>query len=299
MTFADRLDAAIAESGNPCLLGIDPHLELLPEEYAVARDEGARRSDRAAAVRDFCLELVEVATRAVPAVKPQSAFFEQLGADGVAAWESVVAEARRAGLLVIGDVKRGDISSTAAAYARAFLDPAPPAAACDAITVNPYLGSDSIEPLLATCERVDAGLFVLVRTSNPGGAELQLHGEPPLWHEVARSVDRWGEQLTGLCGLTSVGAVVGATHPAELPDIRARLPRTPLLLPGLGAQGASVRDLAPAFLPGGRGALLSASRSIAFAYRDAHRAGQHWKDAARSALTELVAETADIGRVAP
>ncbi len=298
MNFADRLDDAVRHAGNPCLLGIDPHPDLLPEEYAVVRDRRAARQDRARALAEFSLELVDLARDRVAAVKPQSAFFEELGADGVGAWERVVAGARDAGLLVIGDVKRGDIASTSAAYGRAFLgDGEEPEAPhlCDAITVNPYLGGDSIEPLIRIAARTGRGLFVLVRTSNPGGDDLQLHGDPPLWREVARRVDAWGEPLVGACGLSSVGAVVGATHAADLKSFRDALPRTPLLLPGYGAQGGGAGSLATAFLAGGRGALVNSSRGIAFAYRD--RAGMPWKDAAREALDAMIAEvSAAVGR---
>lgn len=295
MNFADRLDAAIARAGNPCLLGIDPHFDLLPDEFAVARDPRASRAERAGAVAEFALDLVDLARGRVAAVKPQSAFFEELGADGVAAWERVVSAAREAGLIVVGDVKRSDIASTAAAYGRAFLgaaDTADPPHLCDAITVNPYLGSDSVEPLVETCVATGRGLFVLVRTSNPGSAEFQLHGEPPLWTRVAAAVERWGSDLHGACGLSSVGAVVGATHAQELAELRRALPHAPLLLPGYGAQGASAADLSPAFLPGGRGVLVNSSRGIAFAHRS--RPDLAWKDAAVQALEAMIAAVARV-----
>lgn len=277
--------------GNPCILGIDPHPELLPDAFRVARDPRASRVERALAVTEFCLELIDLARDRVCAVKPQSAFFEELGADGAVAWERVISASRSSGLLVVGDVKRGDIASTAAAYGRAFLGRLPrtsEAPYCDAITVNPFLGGDSIEPLLAICEETGCGIFVLVRTSNPGGADLQLHGEPPLWREVARLVEEWGSRLVGSCGLSSVGAVVGATHSSDLASFRSALPRANLLLPGYGAQGASAAGLARAFLPGGQGALVSSSRSIAFAYRESP--GLPWKDAARRALDDMIAD---------
>ena len=195
MMWSDRLDQAVTRVENPCLLGIDPHLDLLPEEYAVARNVQAPRADRALAVEQFCKELIDVAVDRVAVVKPQSAFFEILGSDGVRAWENVVAHARAAGLLVIGDVKRSDIASTAAAYATTFLEGAGEsgrAAACDAITVNPYLGTDSVEPFLDACRRADGGLFVLVRTSNPGAGEFQLHGTPSVCDKIATTVHEWG-----------------------------------------------------------------------------------------------------------
>lgn len=289
MNYADRLEAAIAERGNPCLVGLDPHLDLLPEEYAVARDPAASRATRAEAVEEFLLGIVDLAAGRVPAVKPQSAFFERLGADGARAWERVVREARRAGLLVIGDVKRSDIASTARAYGQAYLEDAGEAR-CDAITVNPYLGADSIEPMLDTCQNAGAGLYVLVRTSNAGSGLFQGHGDPPLAHLVASEVERWGESLRGHSGLSSVGAVVGATHPEELACLRGLMPHTPLLIPGYGAQGAGASEVASAFLPGGRGALVNSSRGILYAWREKKNAGRHWKDASLDAIEEMVVE---------
>ncbi|MFT7669828.1 MAG: orotidine-5'-phosphate decarboxylase [Planctomycetota bacterium] len=289
MKYADRLEAALIERGNPCLVGLDPHLDLLPEEFAIARDESAPRAERARAVEEFLLGIIELAAGRVPAVKPQSAFFERLGADGAVVWERVVAEARRAGLLVIGDVKRSDIASTARAYGQAFLEDAGEAC-CDAITVNPYLGADSIEPLVEVCERSNAGLYVLVRTSNPGSALFQNHGNPPLTQVVADEVERWGSSLRGECGLSSIGAVVGATHPAELAELRERMPHTPLLIPGYGAQGAGATETISGFLPGGRGALVNSSRGILYAWRKPENRDKHWKDASLEAIETMIAE---------
>lgn len=293
MNFADRLDHAVRETGNPCLVGIDPHLDLLPDEFAAARDPRVPRRERAEAVARFCTELVDVCAGRVAAVKPQSAFFEQLGADGVAALESVVRQAKQAGLLVIGDVKRGDISSTAAAYARGHLEGFSEddrEVLFDAITVNPYLGDDAMAPFVEACERAGTGLYVLVRTSNPGSARIQLHGDPPLFEAVADAVHEWGASVVGESGLSSVGAVVGATHPELLREMRARMPRTPFLLPGFGAQGAGAEDVLDAFLPGARGALVSSSRGVAFAHRSAANAGVPWKDAAAAALDVMIAQ---------
>ena len=291
MTFADRLDEAVRRTGNACLVGIDPHLDLLPGPFAAARDDSLPRAERARALGDFACEVAQLVAGRVPAVKPQSAFFEQLGAEGVAAFERCVAAAREAGLIVIGDVKRGDISSTAAAYARAFLNTSESPAACDAVTLNPFLGADSIEPFLDVCRRFDAGIYVLVRTSNPGSADFQRHGDPELSFHIADAVARWGSELVGDCGWSSVGAVVGATHPSELGAFRERMPRTPFLLPGFGAQGAVADDVVGAFAgepDAPRGALVSSSRGITFAWRDPSRAGLDWKDASLAALDEMI-----------
>ena len=291
MNYADRLEAAIAEKGNPCLVGLDPHLELLPEEFASAKDPTASREDVARDVGDFLLGILEAVADLVPAVKPQSAFFEQLGAPGIEAWERVVAAAHGAGLLVIGDVKRGDIGSTATAYARAFLSGGPgadPATLCDAITLNPYLGTDAVRPFLDACESTGKGVYVLVRTSNPSSAEFQAHGEPALAERVAEAVVGWGADLMGDSGYSSVGAVVGATHPAELARMRALMPSTPLLLPGYGAQGAGAQDVVSGFDEHGRGALVNSSRGILYAWRN--RQGVGWREAARDAAGQMAQE---------
>jgi orotidine-5'-phosphate decarboxylase len=289
MNFADRLDAAIHEKSSPCLLGLDPHLALLPEEFSTAADPAAPRADRAECVADFLCQLLDLCRDRVAIVKPQSAFFEVLGADGAAAWERVVAHAHAQGLLVIGDVKRGDIASTAAAYATAYLegsgDPNDPSL-CDAITVNPFLGSDTLDPFLEVARRTDKGLYILVRTSNPGSDDLQEHGDPPLVHKLCDHVTRWGAETVGECGLSSIGAVVGATHAAALADLRARLPHTPLLLPGFGAQGAGPLDVKPGFTAGLSGAIVNSSRGIAFAYRKANTSD--WRSAADRAMDEML-----------
>lgn len=297
MNFADRLQAAIERCGNPCLVGLDPHLDLLPPEYAAARDNTVPRAARADLLASFCCEVIELAAGRVPAVKPQSAFFEVLGADGARAWERVVRAARDAGLIVIGDVKRGDISTTAAAYATAFLEGTSTeerGSLCDAVTLNPFLGSDSIEPFLDVCERTGTGLYILVRTSNKGSADFQRHGQPELSHLVADKVTQWGSRLVGASGWSGVGAVVGATHGNELRDFRERMPRTPLLLPGYGAQGASARDVVGAFgrTQGGApcGALVNSSRGITFAWREKSHQGKPWKDATHAALSHMIEE---------
>ncbi len=296
MNFGDRLDLALERVRTPALVGIDPHLDLLPPAFAVARDARAPRAERAAAVEAFSKELIELVAGRVAAVKPQAAFFELLGADGALAWERVVAHAHAHDLLVIGDVKRCDIASTAAAYATAFLEGLPGtsrAHLCDAITLSPYLGSDSLMPFVAACKRADAGLFVLVRTSNEKSAEFQEHGAPPLCERVAAAVTALGAELVGTRGWSSVGAVVGATHPAELARLRAHLPRAILLLPGFGAQGASAADVRGAFPERERpwrGALVNSSRGVAFAWREPAHAGRSWQDAARAALEAMIGE---------
>lgn len=295
MTFADRLDQAIAQKGSPALVGLDPFLDRIPTEFAAVHDPGASRAEQAASMGDFLCAVIDVISERVAAVKPQSAFFEVLGHDGVAQWERVVGHARDAGLLVIGDVKRGDIGSTAAAYATAFLTGTPktdPRTLCDAVTVNPLLGHDSITPFLEACRESDTGIYILVRTSNPGGEQFQTKGNPTLTNQIADAVVAWGEELIGSCGLSSVGAVVGATHPTELKALRERMPRTPLLLPGYGAQGAGAEDVVAGFLPGGRGVLVNSSRGILYPARDPKTP---WRDATSQALDQMRADLAATG----
>ncbi|MDG1498822.1 MAG: orotidine-5'-phosphate decarboxylase [Planctomycetota bacterium] len=299
MNFADRLHAATKELGNACLIGIDPHLDMLPEQYAAARNVELPRHVRAAAMGDFCVELVDLVAGRVPVVKPQSAFFEVFGADGHIQWERVVSHAKSAGLLVVGDVKRGDIASTAAAYARGLLAGCgaahEDAHLCDAVTVNAFLGEESITPFLNVCRETNTGIYVLVRTSNPGSADFQLCGDPTLSERIADAVNRWGKDLMGESGYSSVGAVVGATHPEALAAMRERMPHTPLLLPGYGAQGAGAEDIAAGFHKGGFGAIVNSSRGISFAYKKAGRPCSEWREAAVDALDSMIQE---IGAVA-
>ena len=224
----------------------------------------------------------------VVAVKPQVAFFEALGADGIRAFEEVCAYSRAAGLQVIADGKRGDIGSTARAYAAAFLEGEPPLV--DALTVNPYLGSDSIEPFLAACRRHGAGIFCVVKTSNAGGGEIQdlaLTDGRLVWQHVARLVQEWGEDLLGEHGLSAVGAVIGATHPRAVGEARRLLPRSVLLLPGVGAQGATPADVARAFTSGPASALVNVSRDVIYAFRVS---GMEWRSAAAAEASRYARE---------
>jgi orotidine-5'-phosphate decarboxylase len=287
--FADRLAEAVERKRSQLVVGLDPRLELLPVELRGESVLG--RAEAATAYGRFCCGLVDAVAPYVVAVKPQTAFFEVLGADGFAALERVCAYARDAGLLVIVDGKRGDIGSTARAYAAAFLEPrdGEPALA-DALTVNTYLGADSVEPFLQACRLHGAGIFCLVRTSNPGAGDIQelmLSDGRRVWQHVAGLVADWGASLLGERGLSSVGAIVGATAPRAVADARRLLPRSVLLLPGVGAQGARPGDLARAFTSGPASALVSASRSVIYAYRSG---GDDWRTAAGGEAARLRAE---------
>jgi orotidine-5'-phosphate decarboxylase len=224
-------------------------------------------------------------------IKPQLAFFEALGGEGLRAFEEVCVYARSAGLLVVADGKRGDIGSTARAYAEAYLewgDRRAPLA--DALTVNTYLGRDSLDPFLAACRRHGAGIFCLVKTSNAGSADVQdlvLSDERPLWHHVALLVAELGRELVGARGLSSVGAIVGATHPRAVGEARRLCPQAILLLPGVGAQGATPADVARAFTSGPASALVAASRSVIYAGRGSEL---DWRSAAGAEAARLRAE---------
>jgi orotidine-5'-phosphate decarboxylase len=238
-------------------------------------------------VARFCCGLVDAVAPHAVAVKPQLAFFETLGPAGIAAFEEVCTYAHRAGLLVIADGKRGDIGSTARAYADAYLEGELPRA--DALTVNPYLGRESVEPFIAAARRTGAGLFVLVKTSNAGAdvQDLQLRDGRPLWHHVAALVAEWGEDLVGEVGLSSVGAVVGATHPRAVAEARRLMPQAIMLLPGVGAQGGEVTNLVRAFQSGPASALVTASRSIDYAFRET---GGDYREAAGAEAARLKRE---------
>jgi orotidine-5'-phosphate decarboxylase len=319
VSFADRLAAAVEEKASAVCLGIDPQLELFPAPLAHLASS-TRREVAAAAVQRFCDELLDAVADAVAVVKPQVAFFERLGPPGWTALERLVRAAHRRGLLVIADAKRGDIASTAAAYADYFFGDAEgeegeavgadraetaardarPASArselrglgADAMTLNPYLGVDSLDPFLRHVAR-GKGCYLLAKTSNPGSRDLQdlavqgpaENGAPaPLYRRVAAIAQRAGAASVGESGYASVGIVAGATGPREVAELRRAHPTLPFLVPGYGAQGAGPDDVAAAFDEHGRGAIVNASRSLIFAYR----APQHrelgearWAEASR------------------
>ena len=288
--FADRLNAAVLAKKSPVVVGLDPHLDLLPPPLS----EGIAAGDRqalAAAVGDFCCGIIDALHALVPAVKPQAAFFERLGPAGWQALEAVVAHARAQGLVVISDAKRGDIGSTARAYADYHLggDAAGlPGLGADAVTVNPYLGADSLQPFLDHTA-AGRGLYLLAKTSNPGSSDLQdrdLEGAA-LYQRVAAMADDLGAASMGEGGWSAVGIVVGATHPEIAADLRRAFPRTPFLVPGYGAQGAGADDVAACFDAAGLGALVNASRSIVFAYRRPEYDDLGWQEAAAEAATAM------------
>jgi orotidine-5'-phosphate decarboxylase len=266
--FADRLAAAVERKRSQLLAGLDPRPEQFPLEL---RGEAALGpAQAAAACTRFCCGVIDAVAPYVVGVKPQIAFFEAFGSHGIKSFEDVCAYARAAELMVLVDAKRGDIGSTARAYASAYLEPRNgDAPVGDAMTVHTYLGRESLEPFLKIARRNGAGIFCVLKTSNAGGdvQDLTLSDGRPLWHQIAELVASWGEDLVGDCGLSSVGAVVGATHPREVGEARRLLPQAPILLPGVGAQGGTPADVARAFTSGPASALVSVSRSLIYAFR--------------------------------
>lgn len=281
-TFADRLTARMEALQTRVVVGIDPDLARIRRipRFAEAPVEEA--------LAGFSIAILEACAPFACAVKPQSAFFEAWGLEGLRALARVCAAARERGVPVILDAKRGDIGSTSAAYAR-LLAPDGPLGGVDAMTVNPYLGSDSVEPFLEVCREHGTGLFVLAKTSNKSASELQdlrLEDGRRVCEAVSDLVRGWGEGLLGACGRSSIGAVVGATQPDDLLLLRERMPEAIWLLPGVGAQGADVSLLGPAFGADGLGAIVSSSRGVLYA----------WEKAAPDAPESFAACAADAAR---
>jgi orotidine-5'-phosphate decarboxylase len=298
--FADRLAAAVRAKGNALCVGLDPRWESLPLELR-RRHGNDTLTGVAAAFDEFCGAVLDVVAPLVPVVKPQCAFFEACGPDGMAVLQRLLARARGLGLLTILDGKRNDIASTAAAYADAafggteFDNRTHPVWAANALTINPYLGRDAVEPFLRSARRVGASVFVLVRTSNPGAGLFQDLdcGGKPLYQHVGEAVAAWARESRGECGLGDVGAVVGATYPAELARLRQLLPEVIFLVPGLGAQGGTVADVAAAFRPDGLGAVVNSSRGVLFPFEPSAR---DWKDRVAAAAREAAASLAPLSR---
>jgi orotidine-5'-phosphate decarboxylase len=257
MNFADRLIEARRKKTSCAILGVDPQLDGrepgLPTGYTLKR---------------FCCEIIEACADSIIAIKPQLAFFEARGIEGMRTFNAVVKFARKLGLLTIADAKRGDVGPTSAAYAAAFLGEGD--FGCDAVTVNPYLGSDAIMPFLRSVP-YGRGVFVLVKTSNPTSGEFQdLSTEQGLlWESVARRIHGIGNDFLGECQLSAIGAVVGATYPEHARRARELMPAVFILVPGYGAQGATAIDAVAAARQDGTGIIVSASRSVMYAYRNA------------------------------
>jgi len=293
IAFPDRLEAAVVRCQNPVVVGLDPRSEMLPPGLLAASDS-ANPEKVAAAYEQFCREIIDVVAHRVPAVKPQAAFFEEIGPAGAIALGRVVRYAREQGLIVIVDGKRNDIGSTATAYAHGYLGCDSPWGA-DALTVSPYLGEDSLQPFVEVAAEQRAGLFVLVKTSNPGGGMIQdlVADGKPIYRHVADFVERLAVTTEGDNEYGSVGAVVGATYPQQLAELRCAMRHTWFLVPGFGSQGGTAADVAAAFDPQGRGAIINNSRII-FAhslkpYKDRFAANQ-WQDAVLAATDDMIGQ---------
>jgi orotidine-5'-phosphate decarboxylase len=281
-TFFERLEAARSERGTVLCVGIDPRLDRIPAEI-----QKAAGGDPGETLRRFGLELLDLVREDAACVKVQVAFFEALGLKGLQAYAAILAQARRRGIPVIADVKRGDIGSTAEAYAAGHLAKGGDLEA-DAITANPYLGADALQPFVAAAKAAGKGVYVLVRTSNPGAKDLQ---------EIAVEGGRVFERVADLVerldggGARAVGAVVGATAPEAGRRLRARMPSTPFLVPGYGAQGASADDVAACLRPDGGGIVVNASRSVIDPPGERGLSAAAWREAvaraARRAREEL------------
>lgn len=283
-------------------MGLDPRPAQLP---ATLRPADLTDLDAvAAAYETFCIGILDAVTNLVPVVKPQAAFFEELGPAGMTVLARVIKAATARNLMVILDGKRNDIGTTATAYAAAYLG-AQSAWGCDALTVSPYLGRDSIEPFANRCRETASGIFVLVKTSNPGGGYLQDQSTAAgkIYQRVAELVTELNQPLLGSSGYGPIGAVVGATYPDQLRELRAAMPTSPILIPGFGAQGGAANDVAGGFDARGRGAIVNSSRHIIFAFerpefeslRDSS-GDRHWQAAAAAATIQMNQQLNEVRR---
>lgn len=275
----DILVKKIKATKNPTVVGLDPRLDYIPNHIKEeAFDKyGAGLEGAAKAFLAFNKEIIDATYDLIPAVKPQVAMYEQYGAAGMQAYIDTIAYAKSKDLVIIGDIKRSDIASTAEAYSDGHIGRVKVESNSfevykeDFITLNPYLGYDSIEPYIGNCKSYDKGMFVLVKTSNPNSGEIQdikVNGtDEKLYEYMGKLVSKWGEELIGVEGYSKVGAVVGATHKEQGIRLRALMPNTYFLVPGYGAQGATASDLAGCFNKDGLGAIVNSSRGIIAAYK--------------------------------
>ncbi len=295
MSF-DRLISNIREKQNPTVAGLDPKLDYIPGYIKTAAYDkyGKTLEGAAAALLEFNKGLIDALCDIVPAVKPQAAYYEMYGWQGVRTLAETIAYAKSKGMFVITDGKRNDIGTTMEAYAKAHLGTTDiegetaQAFGADALTVNAYLGTDGIKPLLEICKNDDKGIFALVKTSNPSSGELQdrkLDDGLTVYRTMGNMCENWGSEAMGDSGYSSVGAVVGATYPEQLGELRAALPHTFFLVPGYGAQGGGAKDVAPAFDKNGRGAIINSSRGIMCAWK---KEGCDESEYAQSARREAI-----------
>lgn len=302
----DQLIEKIRKTGAPIVVGLDPQLAFIPEPVLEEGfgTHGETPEGAAEAFFIFNKKIMDAVCDLIPAVKPQIAMYEALGLPGLTAFKRTVDYAHEKGLLVIGDVKRGDIGSTSGAYAKAHLgtvrvggrDFTPFGE--DFCTVNPYLGSDGVKPFIDVCRAADKGIFVLVKTSNPSSGEFQDQqvGGRPLYELVGEKVSAWGEGLTGRYGYSEVGAVAGATYPEIGAALRKIMPKSYILVPGYGAQGGRGKDLKPFFDADGLGAIVNSSRGIIAAWKKEKYASfgaENFAEASRQAVLDMKTDIAE------
>lgn len=297
----DRLMEKIVETQNPTVVGLDPKLDYVPEyiRNEAYSEDGYTLKAAGKALFRFNKGIIDAICDIVPAIKPQAAYYEMYGYYGVKALAKTIEYAKNKGIYVITDGKRNDIGATMEAYTNAHLgtvkvgDRVLEPFGADALTVNGYLGSDGIEPLLEACRIYDKGIFVLVKTSNKSSGELQdrLIDGKPVYEIMGEMCEKWGETAPGAYGYTSVGAVVGATYPEQLKEMREKLPHTFFLVPGYGAQGGGAEGVAKAFDKNGRGAIVNSSRAVMCAYK---KEECDEKEYAAAALRECVRMKNDI-----
>lgn len=296
MSF-DILQEKIREKKNPTVAGLDARVEYVPTHILKKYTDryGETLQAAAEAVLEFDCGLIDALYDVVPAVKPQAAYFEMLGWRGMEVMEKVMTYARSKGLYVIADIKRGDIGTTAAAYSEAWLgvtrvgETDCPVFNADCVTLNGYMGSDAVKPFLNDCLARGKAAFVLAKTSNASSVELQdmVAGDRLVYNVMGDLIERWGKDTAGKYGFNVLGAVVGATHPAVLKELRRRLPHTFFLVPGYGAQGGTAADVRYAFDELGRGAVINASRSIMCAWKKTGGDGTDYQEAARNAAIQM------------
>ena len=274
MNAIDRLIDKIKQTNNPTVMGLDPRFDMLPKCVTDKYDKTLEGVSKA--ILEYNKALIDETCDIIPAVKPQIAFYEMFGIPGLEAFKETCKYAKEKGMIVIADIKRGDIGSTAQGYSNAFLgktkigDHEESIFDVDFVTVNPYMGTDCVKPFIEDCKKYDKGIFILVKTSNPSSGELQdlkLENGKEVYMQVAELVEKWGEDLVGKYGYSSVSAVVGATYPEQLEQIRSKAPHTYFLIPGYGAQGGKAEDIALGFDKNGLGGIVNASRSLMCAYK--------------------------------
>ena len=299
----DKLIAKIQKTGAPIVVGLDPMLNYIPEhiQKKAFAEYGETLEGAAEAIWQFNKEIVDKTYDLIPAVKPQIAMYEQFGIEGLKAYKKTIDYCKSKDLVVIGDIKRGDIGSTSAAYAVGHLGKVQVGSKCyvpfdeDFATVNPYQGSDGVKPFIEVCKEENKGLFILVKTSNPSSGEFQdqLVNGRPLYELVGEKVAQWGEEHVGQSGYSYIGAVVGATYPEMGATLRKLMPKTFILVPGYGAQGGKGKDLVNFFNEDGLGAIVNSSRGIIAAYKQEKYAkfgAENFGDASRAAVEDMVAD---------